>query len=238
MQKFATEMDKLALTAMPGMTTAVDTMTTGLLAAATEMNKMVAMGPEAYMKSLTDDKIDPNASALDKQDTRNTNAMGAGAKFSNYLSKALGENLVGLFSSSAAKSIKERRVAQQTVQQQNKLGDKANVGEAYKEQYGSQMGDAKKLMDRMRAMQYGGTQNYNPLKTAGPASNLKGDSFSSSVSSVVATSASTSSQSGGTTSTTTSNSIQEEQVVVLKEIANQMARSNSTNEEILQATRQ
>ena len=50
MQKFATEMDKLALTAMPGMTTAVDTMTTGLLAAATEMNKMVAMGPEAYAK--------------------------------------------------------------------------------------------------------------------------------------------------------------------------------------------
>jgi hypothetical protein len=238
MQKFATEMDKLALTAMPGMTTAVETMTTGLLAAATEMNKMVAMGPEAYMKSLTDDKIDPNASALDKQDTRNTNAMGAGAKFSNYLSKALGENLVGLFSKSAAKSLKERRVAQQTVQQQYKLGDKANVGEAYKEQYGSQMGDAKKLIDRMRAMQYGGTKNYNPLKTAGPASNLKGDSFSSSVSSVVATRASTSSQSGGTTSTTTSNSIQEEQVMVLKEIANQMARSNSTNEEILHATRQ
>jgi hypothetical protein len=238
MQKFATEMDKLALTAMPGMTTAVETMTTGLLAAATEMNKMVAMGPEAYMKSLTDDKIDPNASALDKQDTRNTNAMGAGAKFSNYLSKALGENLVGLFSQSAAKSLKERRVAQQTVQQQYKLGDKANVGEAYKEQYGSQMGDAKKLIDRMRAMQYGGTKNYNPLKTAGPASNLKGDSFSSSVSSVVATRASTSSQSGGTTSTTTSNSIQEEQVMVLKEIANQMARSNSTNEEILHATRQ
>lgn len=50
MQKFATEMDKLALTAMPGMTTAVKTMTTGLLSAATEMNKMVAMGPEAYAK--------------------------------------------------------------------------------------------------------------------------------------------------------------------------------------------
>ena len=50
LQKFATEMDTLALTAMPGMTTAVNTMTTGLLAAATEMNKMVAMGPEAYAK--------------------------------------------------------------------------------------------------------------------------------------------------------------------------------------------
>jgi hypothetical protein len=50
MQKFATEMDKLALTAMPGMTTAVETMTTGMLAAATAMNKMVAMGPEAYAK--------------------------------------------------------------------------------------------------------------------------------------------------------------------------------------------
>ena len=50
MQKFATEMDKLAITAMPGMTKAVGTMTTGLLAAATEMNKMVEMGPEAYAK--------------------------------------------------------------------------------------------------------------------------------------------------------------------------------------------
>ena len=50
MQKFATEMDTLALTAMPGMTTAVNTMTKGLLASAKEMNKMVAMGPEAYAK--------------------------------------------------------------------------------------------------------------------------------------------------------------------------------------------
>lgn len=73
MQKFATEMDKLAIKAMPGMTKAVNTMTTGLLASAAELNKMVEMGPEAYARS----KLGMNKDTVEKGDVALTSAGGA-----------------------------------------------------------------------------------------------------------------------------------------------------------------
>jgi len=201
MIKSAKALDELALqTSLPLAAASIEKFTDYTVTASKKMLAYAKAFSEGGMDAVTaqlkkdvmDKNIDPNASALDKQDTRNTNAMGAGAKFSNFLSKALGENLVGVFNESAAKAIKERRVAQQTVQQQNKLGDKADVGEAYTKQYGSQMGDAKKLIDRQRAMRYGGTANYNPLKTAGPVDKLTGADLGSAVT-----------QNLGTTPTTT-----------------------------------
>jgi hypothetical protein len=52
MQKFATELDKISLKLMgsAGLVGAVGSVTDAMLASATEMNKMIAMGPEAYAK--------------------------------------------------------------------------------------------------------------------------------------------------------------------------------------------
>jgi len=242
MQKFATEMDKLALTAMPGMTTAVETMTTGLLAAATEMNKMVAMGPEKYLQSKMGIK-DVDMNVVDAQDARNQEKQTGGQKVLSSIS-SWGEGFAGLFSDAKAAQMKADRIAKETGILKARGG--VDIGDKYQKQFGTQVDTSAsntKKSDEMRALirsnQYGGSLGSGQVGIAGPTNKLKGDSFSSSVSGGVATSVSTSSQSGGTTNAAGgSNSIQEEQVVVLKEIANQMARSNSTNEEILQATRQ
>jgi hypothetical protein len=243
MQKFATELDKISLKLMgsAGLVGAVGSVTDAMLASATEMNKMIAMGPEKYLQSKMGIK-DVDMNVVDAQDAKNQEKQTGGQKFLSSIS-SLGEGFTGLFSKSMAAQRKADRIAKETGILKARGG--VDIGDKYQKQFGTQVDTSAsntKKSDEMRALirsnQYGGSLGSGQVGIAGPTNKLKGDSFSSSVSSVVATRASTSSQSGGTTSTTTSNSIQEEQVVVLKEIANQMARSNSTNEEILQATRQ
>ena len=244
MQKFATELDKISLKLMgsAGLVGAVGSVTDAMLASATEMNKMIAMGPEKYLQSKMGIK-DVDMNVVDAQDAKNQEKQTGGQKFLSSIS-SLGEGFTGLFSKSMAAQRKADRIAKETGILKARGG--VDIGDKYQKQFGTQVDTSAsntKKSDEMRALirsnQYGGSLGSGQVGIAGPTNKLKGDSFSSSVSGGVATSVSTSSQSGGTTNAAGgSNSIQEEQVVVLKEIANQMARSNSTNEEILQATRQ
>tara|TARA_B110000211_G_C13739817_1_gene404040 strand:- start:1 stop:642 length:642 start_codon:yes stop_codon:yes gene_type:complete len=213
-----------------------------MLASATEMNKMITMGPEKYLQSKMGIK-DVDMNVVDAQDARNQEKQTGGQKVLSTIS-SWSEGFAGLFSDAKAAQMKADRIAKETGILKARGG--VDIGDKYQKQFGTQVDTSAsntKKSDEMRALirsnQYGGSLGSGRVGIAGPTNKLKGDSFSSSVSGGVATSVSTSSQSGGTTNAAGgSNSIQEEQVVVLKEIANQMARSNSTNEEILQATRQ
>jgi hypothetical protein len=244
MQKFATELDKISIKLMgsDGLVGAVGTVTDAMLASATEMNKMIAMGPQKYLESKMGIK-DVDMNVVDAQDARNQEKQSSGQKVLSTIS-SWSEGFAGLFSDAKAAQMKADRIAKETGILKARGG--VDIGDKYQKQFGTQVDTSAsntKKSDEMRALirsnQYGGSLGSGRVGIAGPTNKLKGDSFSSSVSGGVATSVSTSSKSGGTTNAASGgNTLQEEQVVILKEIANQMSRSNSTNEQILQATRQ
>jgi hypothetical protein len=243
MQKFATEMDKLALTAMPGMTTAVDTMTTGLLAAATEMNKMVAMGPEAYAKSVL---TGPNSDeTVEKQDAANEKFLTGFESVSTKLAQGI-EWFVGGFSKDAENAMQASRVMQQTKGgmaegrfgaegvvegfklEKRALGGPVSPGESY------MVGESGPEMLTMGSMGGMVTPNAGPAGGSMAALGGIGNPIDQTISEL------SKSQSGGDSAggASSGNALAEAQINRLDQLITQMARSNSTNEEILQATRQ
>jgi hypothetical protein len=243
MQKFATEMDKLALTAMPGMTTAVETMTTGLLAAATEMNKMVAMGPEAYAKSVL---TGPNSDeTVEKQDAANEKFLTGFESVSTKLAQGI-EWFVGGFSKDAENAMQASRVMQQTKGgmaegrfgaegvvegfklEKRALGGPVSPGESY------MVGESGPEMLTMGSMGGMVTPNAGPAGGSMAALGGIGNPIDQTISEL------SKSQSGGDSAggASSGNALAEAQINRLDQLITQMARSNSTNEEILQATRQ
>jgi hypothetical protein len=243
MQKFATEMDKLALTAMPGMTTAVNTMTTGLLAAATEMNKMVAMGPEAYAKSVL---TGPNSDeTVEKQDAANEKFLTGFESVSTKLAQGI-EWFVGGFSKDAENAMQASRVMQQTKGgmaegrfgaegvvegfklEKRALGGPVSPGESY------MIGESGPEMLTMGSMGGMVTPNAGPAGGSMAALGGIGNPIDQTISEL------SKSQSGGDSAggASSGNALAEAQINRLDQLITQMARSNSTNEEILQATRQ
>jgi hypothetical protein len=243
MQKFATEMDKLALTAMPGMTTAVNTMTTGLLAAAKEMNKMVAMGPEAYAKSVL---TGPNSDeTVEKQDAANEKFLTGFESVSTKLAQGI-EWFVGGFSKDAENAMQASRVMQQTKGgmaegrfgaegvvegfklEKRALGGPVSPGESY------MVGESGPEMLTMGSMGGMVTPNAGPAGGSMAALGGIGNPIDQTISEL------SKSQSGGDSAggASSGNALAEAQINRLDQLITQMARSNSTNEEILQATRQ
>jgi hypothetical protein len=243
MQKFATEMDKLALTAMPGMTTAVETMTTGLLAAATEMNKMVAMGPEAYAKSVL---TGPNSDeTVEKQDAANEKFLTGFESVSTKLAQGI-EWFVGGFSKDAENAMQASRVMQQTKGgmaegrfgaegvvegfklEKRALGGPVSPGESY------MVGESGPEMLTMGSMGGMVTPNAGPAGGSMAALGGLGNPIDQTISELSKLQ-SVGESAGGASS---GNALAEAQINRLDQLITQMARSNSTNEEILQATRQ
>jgi len=243
MQKFATEMDKLALTAMPGMTTAVNTMTKGLLASAKEMNKMVAMGPEAYAKSVL---TGPNSDeTVEKQDAANEKFLTGFESVSTKLAQGI-EWFVGGFSKDAENAMQASRVMQQTKGgmaegrfgaegvvegfklEKRALGGPVSPGESY------MVGESGPEMLTMGSMGGMVTPNAGPAGGSMAALGGIGNPIDQTISEL------SKSQSGGDSAggASSGNALAEAQINRLDQLITQMARSNSTNEEILQATRQ
>ena len=243
MQKFATEMDKLALTAMPGMTTAVETMTTGLLAAATEMNKMVAMGPEAYAKEqLGGDPVDTMARVGDGA----VNGALAGAAIGAFLGPigaAIGAAVGGVGGGIVAGTTDGDLPDWMKIFSKKEMGGPVDPNTAYTVgergpeilQMGSLGGtvipnDASALAGKMSGMV---TPNAGPA--GGSVAALGGLGNVSGIAEMQAALAGNAGAGGGDGGV---NALAEAQVNRLDQLITQMARSNSTNEEILQATRQ
>ena len=244
MQKFATEMDKLALTAMPGMTTAVETLTTGLLAAATEMNKMVAMGPEAYAKETTGlaDPVDTMARVGDGA----VNGALAGAAIGAFLGPigaAIGAAVGGVGGGIVAGTTDGDLPDWMKIFSKKEMGGPVDPNTAYTVgergpeilQMGSLGGtvipnDASALAGKMSGMV---TPNAGPA--GGSVAALGGLGNVSGIAEMQAALAGNAGAGGGDGGV---NALAEAQVNRLDQLITQMARSNSTNEEILQATRQ
>ena len=243
MQKFATEMDTLALTAMPGMTAAVNTMTKGLLASAKEMNKMVAMGPEAYAKSVL---TGPNSDeTVEKQDAANEKFLTGFESVSTKLAQGI-EWFVGGFSKDAENAMQASRVMQQTKGgmaegrfgaegvvegfklEKRALGGPVSPGESY------MVGESGPEMLTMGSMGGMVTPNAGPAGGSMAALGGIGNPIDQTISEL------SKSQSGGDSAggASSGNALAEAQINRLDQLITQMARSNSTNEEILQATRQ
>ena len=225
MQKFATEMDKLALKAMPGMTTAVETMTTGLLAAATEMNKMVAMGPEAYAKAqLGGDPVDTMARVGDGA----VNGALAGAAIGAFLGPigaAIGAAVGGVGGGVVAGVTDGEMPDWMKIFSKRAMGGPVDPNTAYT------VGERGPEILQMGSL--GGTVIPNAGPSGGSRAALGGlGSLDSAGQSALA--GSTGESAGGASG----NALAEAQLNRLDQLITQMARSNSTNEEILHATRQ
>jgi hypothetical protein len=247
MQKFATEMDKLAIKAMPGMTTAVETMTTGLLASAVEMNKMVAMGPEAYAKSKlesVEDKM-PDAKTTAISGIAG-GAIGAvvgsligpvgtvlGAKLGSMAGLALGAWFSGPGKDDVADKVakKEESTGKGGTTPKIKglaVGGPAAAGESY---IVGEKGPELLTMGSMGGMV---TPNAGPAGGSMAALGGVGNPIDQTISELSKLQ-SVGDTAGGASS---GNALAEAQLNRLDQLITQMARSNSTNEEILHATRQ
>lgn len=247
MQKFATEMDKLALTAMPGMTTAVETMTTGLLASAKEMNKMVAMGPEAYAKSKLGDVEDkvPDAKTTAISGVAG-GAVGAvvgsligpvgtvlGAKLGAMAGLALGAWFSGPGKDDVADKVAKKEGSTTNSGTTPKIkglavGGPADAGETYL------VGESGPELLTMGSMGGMVTPNAGPAGGSMAALGGIGNPIDQTISELSKLqSEGDSAGSGGS-----GNALAEAQINRLDQLITQMARSNSTNEEILHATRQ
>ena len=111
MRNFATEVNKITLSALPGMGTAATTVATGMTKAMTEINKMISMGAEKYVKSTMQG---PNNDAIvEKQDESNTKYMTTMEKASTSLAKGI-EFMAGLFSKDLENKMQADRVQKQT----------------------------------------------------------------------------------------------------------------------------
>jgi len=244
LQKFATEMDTLALTAMPGMTTAVNTMTKGLLASAVEMNKMVAMGPEAYAKEqLGGDPVDTMARVGDGA----VNGALAGAAIGAFLGPigaAIGAAVGGIGGGIVAGTTDGDMPDWMKIFSKKATGGPVDPNTAYTVgergpeilQMGSLGGtvipnDASALAGKMRGMV---TPNAGPAGGSMAALGGVGNPIDQTISELSKLQ-SVGESAGGASS---GNALAEAQINRLDQLITQMARSNSTNEEILQATRQ
>jgi len=247
MQKFATEMDKLAIKAMPGMTAAVSTMTKGLLASAVEMNKMVAMGPEAYAKSKlesVEDKM-PDAKTTAISGIAG-GAIGAvvgsligpvgtvlGAKLGSMAGLALGAWFSGPGKDDVADKVakKEESTGKGGTTPKIKglaVGGPAAAGESY---IVGEKGPELLTMGSMGGMV---TPNAGPAGGSMAALGGVGNPIDQTISELSKLQ-SVGDTAGGASS---GNALAEAQLNRLDQLITQMARSNSTNEEILHATRQ
>lgn len=249
MQKFATEMDKLAITAMPGMTAAVETMTAGLLKSAAEMNKMVAMGPEAYARQLTGVGA---KDTVEKGDVALTSAGGAlagaatGALIGSVvpvIGTAIGGVVGGLIGLIGGNMAGKEGVGQDMVD----FDDDSWLGSLFnknpnipKKAVGGPVQSGKSYIvgeDGPELLMSG--MNGNIVPNAGPAGGYSGMDLGGSISALGGTSTQYDGATGDTAGgANSSNALAEAQLNRLDQLITQMARSNSTNEEILHATRQ
>ena len=112
MRNFSTEVNKITLKALPGMGKAATDVATGMTNAMTEINKMINMGAEAYVKDSmlgtanTDERVEA-------QDESNTKYMTTMEKASTSLAKGI-EFMAGLFSTDLENKMQAVRVQQQT----------------------------------------------------------------------------------------------------------------------------
>ena len=247
MQKFATEMDKLAITAMPGMTAAVNTMTKGLLASAVEMNKMVAMGPEAYAKSRLGDVEDK---VPDAKTTAISGVAGGvvgaavgsligpvgtvlGAKLGAMAGLALGAWFSGPGKDDVADKVAKKEGSTGNSGTTPKIkglaaGGPADAGETYL------VGESGPELLTMGSM--GGTVTPNAGPAGGSVAALGG--IGNPIDQTISELSKLQSQGDSAGSGGSGNALAEAQINRLDQLITQMARSNSTNEEILHATRQ
>ena len=244
MQKFATELDKISLKLIgdKGLVSAVGGVTDAMLASATEMNKMVQMGPEAYAKSVL---AGPNSDeTVEKQDAANEKFLTGFESVSTKLAQGL-EWFVGGFSKDAENAMQASRVMQQTKGgmaegrfgaegvvegfklEKRALGGPVSPGESY------MIGESGPEMLTMGSM--GGMVTPNAGPAGGSVAALGGLGNVSGIAEMQAALAGNAGAGGGDGGV---NALAEAQVNRLDQLITQMARSNSTNEEILQATRQ
>jgi hypothetical protein len=232
---------------MPGMTAAVSTMTKGLLASAEEMNKMVKMGPEAYAKSKlgnVEDKM-PDAKTTAISGIAG-GAIGAvvgsfigpvgtvlGAKLGSMAGLALGAWFSGPGKDDVADKVakKEESTGKGGTTPKIKglaVGGPAAAGESY---IVGEKGPELLTMGSMGGMV---TPNAGPAGGSMAALGGVGNPIDQTISELSKLQ-SVGDTAGGASS---GNALAEAQLNRLDQLITQMARSNSTNEEILHATRQ
>ena len=245
MQKFATELDSISLKLMSsdGLTGAVGDVTDAMLASARKMNKMIKMGPEAYAKSVL---AGPNSDeTVEKQDAANEKFLTGFESVSTKLAQGL-EWFVGGFSKDAENAMQASRVMQQTKGgmaegrfgaegvvegfklEKRALGGPVSPGESY------MIGESGPEMLTMGSM--GGMVTPNAGPAGGSVAALGG--IGNPIDQAVSQLSKLQSQGEGTGGGGGVNALAEAQINRLDQLITQMARSNSTNEEILHATRQ
>jgi len=249
MQKFATELDKISLKLMgsAGLVGAVGSVTDAMLASATEMNKMIAMGPEAYAKSKlgeVEDKV-PDAKTTALSGVAG-GAVGAvvgsligpvgtilGAKLGAMAGLALGAWFSGPGKDDVADKVAKKEGSTGNSGTTPKIkglavGGPADAGETYL------VGESGPELLTMGSM--GGTVTPNAGPAGGSVAALGG--IGNPIDQTISELSKLQSQGDSAGSGGSGNALAEAQINRLDQLITQMARSNSTNEEILHATRQ
>ena len=248
MQKFATELDKISLKLMgsAGLVGAVGSVTDAMLASATEMNKMIAMGPEAYAKMKLGIK---NKEDVETGDVAVGGVAGAA---SGALAGAAAGAALGLIGGPLAPITSSLGaiagaliggigggIGGGMIANEGMLPDWLDFDWGGKKAEGGPVkpGTAYTVGEKGPELLLS-NMNGTVVPNAGPSGGYTSADLGSAVSQNVAASSESSTQGSSAGGASSSNALAEAQLNRLDQLITQMARSNSTNEEILHATRQ